>query len=481
MFDKKEYDLEVQKVREQQIQDLSDYLAEYIKKNASIRDMKVFSPPSEEELNLLRDTPIPRVGRDPKEVADELVKNVFETSMLIQHPRFFSFVSSAVSPYSLAGSVLADIYNVHGGGWEESPGGCLIEEKLIKWMASLAGYNPDDCGGVFVSGGSMANMSALIAARDNILDEYEFGKGVAYLSDQTHSSVNKGLRMIGFRKDQIRIIESDDDFKIRTDLLEEQIIKDINDGLKPFVVVGTLGTTNTGSIDPFEKISEICNKYHMWFHVDAAFGGSILLSDIYRNYAKGIELSDSFSWDTHKWAMQVYSCSCIIAKNKNHLIKSFAEHPEYLEDIRSASHTDPWDLGPELTRPHRALKLWFTVQAMGTEKLADVIDYAFFNAKLVEKELLKRPNWRIESKPMCGAINFRYYPDGLSEEKIDKINLEISNKINADGYTYIVTTIIKNKRVLRMCVINANTNDYDIIETIEYLDNCAKEIMSKIR
>lgn len=473
MFDWLEYDETVKKEYAEQEERLSMFLKRYIEKNSKIRELPIFEEPSRETLDRIAATDIPRKGRDPLEVGEELVNDVFEQAMLVQHPRFFSFVASAVSPYSLAGSVLTDIYNLHGGGWSEAPGACMIEEKLIQWMGSCAGYTEDKVGGVFLSGGSMANMTAMAAARDAKLDPYDFGKGTVYFSEQTHSSNEKGLRIIGFRQDQLVKIPVDDDFKIRTDLLEEAIKKDVAEGKKPFAVIGNLGTTNTGSIDPLDEIGAIAAKYNLWFHVDGAFGGSVLLSPIYSNLAKGIELSDSFSWDTHKWLMQTYSCSSIIVKDRQNLLNSFTEHPEYLADVSSSEHADAWDLGPEMSRPHRAIKLWYTVQASGTDLLAELIEYSFHNGKLVETELEKLPNWEIISKPCCGTINFRYAPPGLTGEQLDCLNEKISKAIIKSGFALIVTTTLKGKKTLRMCTINANTTETDIKQTIALLNEIA--------
>ena len=156
-------------------------------------------------------------------------------------------------------------------------------------------------------------------------------------------------------------------------------------------------------------------------------------------------------------------------KNKDTLLNSFSQHPEYLEDIRCQEHNDPWDMGPEMTRPHRSLKLWCTLQAMGTDLLADVIDYSFYNANVAKRELEKDSNWEITSKPMCGAITFRFAPEGYSEAQLDEINSMISKKIIEDGYAFIVTTVLKGKRVLRLCLINGNTTTDDVIGTIDYL------------
>lgn len=474
MFDWLEFDKSIKKGFEEQAAQLNSYLSKRIEKNAHIRDLPIFEEPGKETIDRILSMDIPAKGRDPVEVGNELVNDVFEQAMLTQHPRFFSFVASAVSPYSLAGSILTDVYNLHVGGWEQAPGAGAIEENLVKWMGRLAGYPETNIGGVFLSGASMANMSAMVTARDSRLAPEDFAKGVAYLSDQAHSSNQKGLRIIGFRQDQIVKIPTDDDFRMRADLLEEAICRDRQNGKIPFAIIGSLGTTNTGSIDPLTELGQIAQKYGLWFHIDGAFGASILISPIYSNLAKGIELSDSFSWDTHKWLMQIYSCSTLIVKDRKNLLNSFAEHPEYLADVRSSEHNDSWDLGPEMSRPARAIKLWYTLQATGTDLLAELIEYSFFNANLVKKELSKRPNWEIVSNPSCGTVNFRYAPAGLSDEALDELTVRISKEIINRGFAFIVTTTLKGKRTLRMCTINANTTEKDILQTISQLDEIAK-------
>jgi len=479
MFDWLEYDEKTKKDFERQIQQLSFFLSKYIEKNNVIRDLPIYNRPSEETLAHISEMEIPEKGRDALEVGEEIINDVFEQAMLTQHPRFFSFVTSAVSPYSLAGSILSDIYNLHGGAYEEAPAACAIEEKLIKWMGSLAGYEGSQVGGLFLSGGSMANMSAMVAARDAKLKPEDFPKATIYCSDQTHSSNEKGLRIIGFRKDQVVKIPTDDNFRVRADLLEDAVLRDIKEGKKPFAIIGNLGTTNTGSIDNFRELGQIARKYNLWFHIDGAFGGSVLLSPIYRNLADGIELSDSLTWDTHKWLMQTYSCSSLIVKDKQYLLNSFTEHPEYLADVSSMDHNDGWDMGPEMSRPHRAIKLWYTLQATGTDLLAEMIEYSFYNADLAKKELLKHPGWVIISNPCCGTVNFRYEPAGFTEEQINALTSKISQKIIESGFAYIVTTTLKGMKTLRMCSINANTMEKDILDTIELINKIAVEEAAK--
>lgn len=478
MLDRKQYEADLQKARENQIEEISNYLKEFIKLNAQMRDLPFSPDDSKELLDSVKAIPIPKIGRPTKEVGDELIEKVFSKSMLIQHPKFLSFVTSAVSPYSLAGAILSDIYNINVAGFGLAPAGTLIEEKLIKWMGSLAGFD-ENCGGVFTSGGSLSNLTGCICARLNMLDEYDLPKAVAYTSDQAHSSVRKGLKLSGLRKDQIRIIPTDDDFKIDLVELKRQIEDDIAKGNKPYLIVGNLGSTNTGSIDPLEDLARIKDKYNLWLHVDGAFGGSILFSDIYRNYAKGVEKADSLSWDTHKWGLQAYSSSCCIARDKKKLINAYAEHPEYLADVMNAEYTDGWDLGIEMSRPARCIKLWFTVQAMGTDLLADIVDYSFHNANIAKKQLEKYPDFEMTSPMQCATLTFRYAPKDVNPTKYDDLQMDISKTIIEENAAYVVTTVIKNKRVLRLNLINGNTTSDDVIEVVDKLNQIAESLHKK--
>ena len=184
-------------------------------------------------------------------------------------------------------------------------------------------------------------------------------------------------------------------------------------------------------------------------------------------------MSDSMSWDTHKWLMQTYSCSTLIVQDKYHLLNSFTEHPEYLADVNSSEHNDSWVLGPEMSRPHRAIKLWYTLQATGTDLLAELIEYSFYNANIVKRELNKLSNWKIISNPSCGTINFRYEPEGLSDDRLNDLTDRISKEIIKSGFAYIVTTTLRGKKTLRMCIINANTTEEDIRRTVAFLNEIA--------
>lgn len=480
MLDRKQYDLEMDKINQEEIHEIVKYLTKYIEKNALMRDEKISTLNNKEAIEKLLSMEIPEKGRDFKEVADEAIKDIFECQTLLQHPRYLSLVASSVSPYALLGAILGDIYNINSAAYNLSPSATIVEEKLIEYMAIRIGFDPKIATGTFTSGGSLSNLTAMIAARENKLNHnIDLPVAVAYTSDQAHSSVVKGMKMMGLRPDQIRVIPSDENYRIRIDLLTEEIKKDIKDGKKPFLIVGTCGTTNTGSIDPMNELADLRDKYNLWLHVDGAYGGSILFSNIYNNLAKGLERADSFTWDTHKWSLQPYASSTVICRDRNQWINAFNEHPEYLEDVRQSEHLDGWDRGVEMSRPFRAIKLWFTLQSLGTDKLADIIDYSFFNCKTMEKELLKQDYWEIMAPSCCAALNFRLAPKSVDPKYYDEITHKCSEIINDDGYAYILTTTLRGDKCMRVCTINGNTTTEDILNTVEYLNKIAIKLIKE--
>lgn len=255
--------------------------------------------------------------------------------------------------------------------------------------------------------------------------------------------------------------------------LAEAVRRDAAAGKRPFAVVASVGTTNTGSVDPLPEIAALCREYDMWMHVDGAYGASVLLSERQRELLAGIERSDSLSWDAHKWMMQTYGCSMVLVRDQSALVRSFAAHPEYLKDSEAAEGgPEFWDLGPELTRPARCLKLWLTLQTLGTRSMGEVIDHGCALARLAEREVAKLPDWEIVSHAQLGIVNFRCAPAGMSEPERDALNQNISKRINADGYALIFTTELQGKKVLRMCTINPQTTEADIEETVQRLAQC---------
>ncbi|HIZ78785.1 MAG TPA: aminotransferase class V-fold PLP-dependent enzyme [Candidatus Lachnoclostridium stercorigallinarum] len=434
----------------------------------------------DETIHRLKSRGIPAKGRPVKEVFEEMERDVYANQSLVQHPRCFACVPSPVSLFSWMGDIMTNAYDPHAGSWLNASGAGCIEQETIRWMCGLAGY-PETAGGLFVSGGSMANLTALTAARDAKLTYADRELGVAYVSDQTHSSVAKGLHIIGFRPDQVRSIPSDSAFRMKIPELRAAIEADLRAGKKPFAVIATAGTTNTGSIDPLEEIAGICENFSLWMHVDGAYGASVLVSNTHRGLLKGVERSDSLSWDAHKWLMQTYGCSAVLVRDPRYLARTFAVHPEYLKDASAGEgEANFWDLGPELTRPARSLKLWITLQIMGSDAMSDMIDHGYKLAETAEKALRRLPDWEIISPAAQAVINFRYAPAGLSDRALDELNQKISRELCAGGFAQVLTTELNGKKVLRICALNPATTREDMLETVKLLDDCAREAVGRM-
>ena len=459
---------------------VQDFVHDFCVEKHNIHSSPVTQESNQKVIDKIKTMGIPEQGRPVHEVIDEMENEVFKYSGNPNHPRFFGFIPGPASCVSWLGDVMTSAYNIHAGGSKLAPVINCVEQEVLRWLADKAGFG-EDAGGVFVSGGSMANITALTAARDRKLNEDTLHLGVAYVSDQTHSSVAKGLRVIGIGENRIRKIKTDDKFQMRMDDLRDTVEQDIKDGYIPFVVIGTAGTTNTGSVDPLKEIAELCEKYKIWFHVDGAFGGSVLVSEEYRYLLDGIELADSISWDAHKWLFQTYGCAAVIAKDVKDLYRSFHVNPEYLKDIESNSDfVNMWDIGIELTRPARGLKLWMTLQILGSELIGSAIEQGFQLAKWAQEEIEMKKDWEIISPAQMSIVNFRYAPSDLTEEEKDRLNEKVSERINKSGYAAMFTTILKGKKVLRLCAIHPETTHEDIKTTMQLIDKYAQEIYGEM-
>lgn len=457
------------------------FVHEFCKEKRDIHSQNVTWYTDEDQKEKIRQIGFSRDGRPVAEVVEEMMKEVYHYRGDGNHPRFFGFVPGPASSISWLGDIMTSAYNIHAGGSKLAPTINCIEQEVLHWLCSLAGFH-ERPGGVFVSGGSMANITALTAARDWKLNDETMHLGVAYISDQTHSSVAKGLRIIGIPQSRIRIIPTNAHFQMKMKDLKNAILADKEAGLIPFVVIGTAGTTNTGSIDPLPEIASICREHELWFHIDGAYGASVLLSPNYRHLLKGIEQADSLSWDAHKWLFQTYGCAMVLVKDVRHLFHSFHVNPEYLKDIEGdCEHINPWDIGMELTRPARGLKLWLTLQVLGTDLIGSAIEHGFELADWAEEAIRELDHWEIVSPSQLAMVNFRYIADDLTEEELALINEKVSERMLQTGYAAIFTTVLNKKKVLRICALHPETTREDIRTTIHMLDNFAKQIHAELK
>jgi glutamate/tyrosine decarboxylase-like PLP-dependent enzyme len=448
-------------------------------------DTQHMKPPvargSREEMDKMLGGEAPEHPMDAAEVLQFVIDKIMSNSNIVSHPKSYSFVPGPSNYVSVIADALATGFNVFSGGWVASPAAAEVEIVTINWLLKLFNFPAKRGGGLFTSGGSMANLTAIVTARRIKCGE-DFSKAVIYLSDQAHSSNIKSIRILGFKKDQIRLIPTDLEFKMSLNKLKNAIAKDSLEGLKPFLVIASSGTTNTGTVDPLLELSEICKNENLWFHIDGAYGGAAILAKNGKQLLKGIDKADSLTVDPHKWFFQPYEMGCLLVRNSAWLKDTFTETPEYLRDVEgNESEINFYDHGVQLTRRFRALKLYMSVKTFGMAAFRKAIDYNIKITEEVEALFRKSPKWEVVSPATLAIINFRYHPidKNLSERELDALNQKISEKVMNSGEALLVTTILKNQVVLRMCLINPRTTLQDVRDTIHLCESFASEILEE--
>lgn len=434
----------------------------------------VASAGSPEALARLVAGGLPAAGRPLGEVADELRDVVLAARARTDHPRFFAFVPSPVSPVAWLADALTSVHNPHLGARRQAEGPGAIEAALIRWLGQAIDL-PEGAGGLFVSGGSMANLAAVVAARDAKLAPEARAEGVAYVSAESHVSIARALRIAGLLGRQIRVTPVDAALRMDPRALAGQIAADRAAGLTPFLVVATAGSTNVGAIDPLPELAEIAARDDLWLHVDGAYGASIALSPAKRPLLAGIERADSVAWDAHKWLFQTYGTGMLLARDPARLAASFGVEAAYLDDAGSDG-PDFWDLGPELTRPARALKLWLTLQVMGLDAVGAAIEHGFRLAEAAERAVRATPDWAIATPAQLGVVTFRYAPAALPPEAAEDAMRGAAARLLAEGFAAVGATRVAGRPALRICALHPEATEADMAETIRRLDAHARAL-----
>lgn len=441
-------------------------------------DKNPFSTATRAEMDNLFLEEAPEEGMDAYKVLDFVSEKVLSEINIASHPKFYSFVPGPSNFISAMADNLATGFNVFSGGWTASAAAAELEIVTINWLLKLFKFPVKKGGGIFTSGGSMANLTALVTARRQKCGD-DFSKAVIYMSDQTHSSNIKAIRTIGFKKSQVRIIPTDLDFKMSMNKLKNAIAKDRLAGLQPFCMIANAGTTNTGTVDDLREVSKICKAEDMWMHVDAAYGGGSILSKKGSKELRGIEKADSVTIDPHKWFFQPYEMGCLLVRNHKWLSATFSEKPEYLRDIEgNESEINFYDHGVQLTRRFRALKFYMSVKTFGLQSFREAVAYNIDLAEETEALIRGSKNWEVISPATLAVINFRYNPldKNYTEKELDALNQQISQKVTNSGKAVLVTTVLLNQVVLRMCLINPRTTIEDVKETLNLCQSFAEEI-----
>jgi len=439
--------------------------------------------PRVETERMLR-TALPEAPTPVRELVEILARDVFPNSLKSDHPRFYAFVPSPTNFVSVIGDLLISGHNLFAGHWMAASAAGQIEINVIDWLNELVGFPGKAGGGILVSGGSMANLSAIATAREALLGGPN-EKAIVYCSDQTHSSMAKGLRLLGFRPEQKRTIATDDAYRLSVPALEAAIAADRAAGLVPFCVVANAGTTNAGAVDPLNGIADICAREKMWMHVDGAYGAAAAITERGKKALSGMERADSITLDPHKWLFQPYELGCLLVRDYTTLQKAFRveddDHADYLEDVTRWIKNDVnfYECGVQLTRSFKALKLWLSMRAFGLGEFRRAIEIGFEMADHAERTLRAAGTWEITTPSQMGVVTFRWKDAAKSAAEIDAITRGTVELMRADGYALVMSTVLSHRPVLRLCPINPSTNREEIEETISRLGKFSADVSAR--
>jgi len=376
-----------------------------------------------------------------------------------QHPKFFAYFP-ANSSYA---SVLAEMITATIGAqcmlWDTSPAAAELEEKTMHWLRDLMGL-PATFEGVIQDSASSATLAAILSARERFsnyqinADGFESFKNLrVYASTETHSSIEKAVKIAGFGKNNLVKVSADEKFRLNPEALETAIENDLKKGLQPVCVVATLGTTGTTAIDPLGAIARICSKHQIWLHVDAAFAGTALLLPEFRWMIEGAEAIDSFVFNVHKWMFTNFDCSIYFVKDKEALVKTFEILPEYLKTQAHGKVNNYCDWGVPLGRRFRALKLWFVLRSFGVEGIRKILREHLRLAKELSERISAHPDYEILAPLTVNLICFRFHPKDISDEnRLNELNEKLIAELNRTGQLYLTHTKLNGKYTIRLCI-----------------------------
>jgi glutamate/tyrosine decarboxylase-like PLP-dependent enzyme len=415
---------------------------------------------------------IPERGLPPEELLEAVRADVFGSMAHLSHPRFFAFVPSPSNFVGVLADALASGMNAFLGSWAVAQGPARVELDVLEWLRRICGL-PETAGGLFVSGGSVANLTALAAARHVRLRD-RVGGAVVYCSDQTHSSIERALRLLGFADDQLRRLPSDGQFRLDVSALGRALSEDRRAGLKPFCVVANAGTTNTGAVDPLPALVAFCREQGLWLHADGAYGAPAVLSEKGRRALEGLGGADSLSLDPHKWLFQPIEIGAVLLRDREDLRRTFRVLPEYLRDVAGVEgETNFRDYGIQLTRGFRALKLWMSLQVFGEEGFRAAVSRGIELAEFAEGCVRGRDGWEVVAPAQLGVVAFRFAPLSADPEAQDSLNRTLVDELNRGGLAVISSTELRGRTALRMCTINPRTSEEDIRVTVARLSELA--------
>jgi len=425
-----------------------------------LQSRPVYNPPGDrsESLAAMQLLSVPASLADCLAILHEHVDGVGHN---LGSSRFFAYIPSGGLYESALADYLAAVTNRYTGVGHASPGAARMEEVLLQWLASVVGY-PATSGGDLTSGGSMAALSAVVTAREAFsIKSREVEDQVVYLTPQTHHTFRKALHIAGLGDCIKRYVPMDDGFRMNPLALREMISTDRAEGLRPWFIGATAGTTDLGAVDPLDEIADIAGEEHLWFHVDAAYGGAFALCEDGKQRLKGLGRSDSLILDPHKGFFLPGGVGVLLVRDAAKLFDAYHARGAYMQDIENDTERSPCDYSAELTRPFRALRFWLPFKVLGTAPFAAALEEKLLLATYFHEKLHEIDGIEAGPPPDLSIVTFRYIPHGGDADDFNKM---LVDAIRDDGRVFLTSTTVSGRFTIRLAVLGYNTH-LDAVDT----------------
>jgi glutamate/tyrosine decarboxylase-like PLP-dependent enzyme len=437
------------------------------------------------ELEALFDEPLPLEGASAEEIFARLRRDVLPHAMNISSPRYFGLFNPTPLPVAVWMDAVASALNQNGAVWRNAPSTSIVEARVLRWLCQLVGYGEESFG-TLTSGGSEANLVALKCARDRAVEgardrglrhasNANGGNLVVYASEQGHYSFIKSVDILGLGRDNLRRIETDERFHIRTDLLREAIRRDLAEGHTPVCVAGAAGATSSGVVDPLDELADIAREFGLWFHVDAAYGGALAFSEKHRGRLRGIERADSVAFDPHKWMFVPFACGALLVRDGGRVLRdAFDITPEYLSEERGGADVvyDFFRYGQLGTRRAMALKVWAAFKSLGVRGYAEIIERQIELVNYLASRFDESAEFERVGEVETALCCVRFLPRGARERTAaeqDELQRALQRRVERGGGAWLATTVLKNRRALRINVNSFLTERRHMDDLVELL------------
>ena len=460
--------------------DVIDELADYLD---SIEDRPVFPAVEPAHLEALFDERLPEAPSPGDEVLREIKEKLLPYSVHTGHGGYLGLITASPLPIGVIGDLIASALNQNLGTYSIGPGAVSVERRTIRWLCDLVGYGPGS-GGNLTSGGMLANLIGLKLARDHASGEEAQEAGSSggwgvYTSEERHVSIDKAADVVGLGRASVRAIPTDDEFRVRLDVLEATIKVDVLSGIRPACVIAMAGSTNTGAIDDLAALRVLADRYGVWLHADAAYGGGLLVSRTWSHLLDGLALADSVTVDPHKWFYAPVDAGAVLVRDETALSRSFGLKPPYLTDDSDAAgeRYQYYVHGLEQSRRFRALKVWMSFKRYGTEQIGRWVDANVGHAGRMHEIAESSPRFASAVEPPMSAACVRYLPDGdLTEKQLDALHCQAVQRVEESGDFWIGTTRLKGHTWFRACAVNYRTTDGHIDRLMALLEGECRDI-----